>query len=160
MDADRILRLAALLEPDMLPGDLPEIAEIVGIESALRIASKIGGIKIYIPRWTDDSSKWTWAITDIVSIVGSAAARNIALHFTGHSLASGCHIKIPKCSKLFRKMEQIAILETLAETGSPLLTARRHGCTEEWVYALRRKYPQIPSDKQQNLFFKSISNHA
>lgn len=76
----------APISPGALPGVLREIADVVGVEAAVRIAELCGGARLFIP--TQVKPDW-W----LARAIGEDKAKAIARHFT-----SGDHsqnIEIP-----------------------------------------------------------------
>ena len=77
-----------MAEPAPLPGVLAEIEALLGRETALRFAERLGGEDIHIPR--------TDALHEehrLVSAVGMSAAQAVALRFGGDS------VYIPKAAR-------------------------------------------------------------
>lgn len=81
--------------PSPLPGALAEIAEIAGVQAALKLAADYGGRRVYIPaRAADDH----W----LVVCVGRVAADSICRHFAApsdvdrpHVCSRGCRVDVP-----------------------------------------------------------------
>lgn len=104
--------------PD-LPRTLEEIADVVGEAAALRLALKCGGTRVYVPHRPRKGLV-------LVDIVGLPAARALAAHYAGERL------EIPRAHRLRSKRARI-----VREQGSNAEVARRLGCTERWVRAVR-----------------------
>ncbi|MDF1778757.1 MAG: hypothetical protein P1V13_22265 [Rhizobiaceae bacterium] len=72
--------------PHWLPALLAEIAEVAGLDAALRLAEMRGGTEIYVPAHAP-AGHW------LVEAVGAQAAAAICAHFTGSG--PGCRLEIP-----------------------------------------------------------------
>ena len=69
-----------------LPALLAEIAEVAGLEAALKLAEARGGTEIYVPAEAP-ADHW------LTEAVGQQAAAAICRHFTGSG--PGCRLEIP-----------------------------------------------------------------
>ena len=69
-----------------LPALLAEIAQVAGLDAALKLAEARGGTEIYVPAEAPDGHWLTEA-------VGKQAAAAICAHFTGSG--PGCRLEIP-----------------------------------------------------------------
>ncbi|MEC9342670.1 MAG: helix-turn-helix domain-containing protein [Pseudomonadota bacterium] len=69
-----------------LPSVLAEIAEVAGLDAALKMAEARGGTEIYIPAAVGDDH---W----LTKTVGREAAERICEHFTGSG--PGCRLELP-----------------------------------------------------------------
>ncbi len=127
---DALRMIAASVEPDDLPGDLPEVAEVVGVVDALRLARKVGCGRIYLRRWTDDRSKWSHELANIVEIIGEDKARRLADWF------GGAHIDIPRCDSFWRAWRNKCIREARGMRQIDL--ARMHGLSERQIRTIQK----------------------
>ena len=69
-----------------LPALLAEIAQVAGLEAALKLAETRGGTEIYVPA---DAPAGHW----LADTVGAQAAKAICSHFTG--AGPGCRLELP-----------------------------------------------------------------
>ena len=92
----QIESISKQVSADDLPGDLPEIAELIGCYKALLIAAHMGVGRIYLKRWSDDQKNWSTDMALMVDIVGIDDAKIIATNF------NGAHIDIPKCDRFWK----------------------------------------------------------
>lgn len=128
---ETISTIAKMVAPDDLPGDLPELAEIVGVEDALRIATRIGCGRIYLRRWTDDRSQWSPDMRTLVDLVGVDKAREIAEWF------GGAHLDIPRCDRFWRAWRNRCIQEAAGDMRQIDL-ARMHGLSDRQIRNIQK----------------------
>src|SRR4051794_15314441 len=133
---------------DKLPGVLGEIAELVGEQAAITIASRAGGTRIYFPAKADDKH---W----LVQAIGRAAADKVCAHFTVDG-ARGQRIEIPlyvggSYRQLVRAIaERVHKMDT-EEAASSTEIARKVGVTQRSVHRHRARHRGKRDGKQGRL---------
>jgi len=129
------------MEPDDLPGDLPLIAEIAGVDKTLEFAAELGGVTMYLMRWDDDPEKWNVDIADMVKLFGVDHARQIV-----ELLAPGA-ITFPNCKKLFTARRHALIAADRAKGLHSKVVARKYKIHERMV---RRITKTVREQFEQN----------
>jgi len=128
------------MEPDDLPGDLPLIAEITGVDKTLAFAYELGGVTLYLMRWDDDPAKWNVDTKDLVRFFGMEEARQIV-----ESLAPGA-ITMPNCKKLFTAKRHALIAADREKGMINKVVARKYKIHERMVRritsSVRKKFEQ------------------
>jgi len=119
------------VKPDDLPGDLPEIAELIGCYKTLLIGAKMGAGRIYLRRWSND-------IKLMVGIVGITDAQLIATHF------NGAHIDIPKCDRFWKAWTYKVICT--AKGMNDIELARLHNYSDRHIRRIK-KHHRINKDQ-------------
>lgn len=109
---------------ELLPDKLGEIAEIIGVESALKLSESFPGIRIFIPRNVRGSSP-------IVAAIGIQAARKLARHYEGEAIV------VPMARKVHQLRLKATVLRLLAEGAAAKTPAERKRLS---AAALARKY--------------------
>jgi hypothetical protein len=132
---------------EKLPGVLAEIAELVGDQAALTIASRAGGTRIYFPAKADDKH---W----LVASIGRAAADKVCAHFTVDE-RRGQRIEIPLyVGGSYRQLVR-AIAERThkmdKEGASSTEIARKVGVTQRSVHRHRARHRGKKDGKQGSL---------
>jgi len=119
------------MQPDDLPGDLPLIARIAGVDKTLAFAATLGGVTMYLIRWEDDPAKWNVDIKDMVKFFGEDEARKMV-----QLLAPGA-ITIPNCKNVI-VAERHALIAKDRENGlSNKMIARKYNIHERMVRRIR-----------------------
>lgn len=126
------------LDIDQLPPQAAEIAEVVGVEPALRLVKAWGGVRLYVPQQMPEDHL-------LVSTLGRAEADALAARYGGET------IQIPRCLHALRAVRNGEIRRARAAGASPALLALRHGLTERQVYAILAAAAQPVDDRQQSL---------
>ena len=131
MVSDEALEMiASSVKPDDLPGDLPEVAEVVGVVDALRLARDVGCGRIYLRRWTNDQAKWSQDLVTIVNLIGEQKAKMLSDWF------GGAHIDIPRCDSFWRAWRNKCIREARGMRQIDL--ARMHGLSERQIRTIQK----------------------
>jgi len=91
---------------DFLPGVLAEIAEVAGLDAALKIAERRGGASMSVPGTITDDH---W----LVGLVGIEAARRLSAHFTSGQTSQD--LEVPLGPTGSRRQLQTAIRRLLSE---------------------------------------------
>lgn len=117
-----------------LPAMLLELAEIVGRENAMKVASAAGGTRVYIPlpsRLNNDHR--------LVACVGRHNAEKIATHF---ATRGGIHINIPRMGGAYSELRRTVArrVQDLDDEGkSSREIALIVGISQRSVHRHRRK---------------------
>jgi len=106
-----------MAEPDpireLLPKRVAELADVVGLEAALKLVELRGGRRLYVPKHAT-AQHW------LVPYIGLTAVEQLAAHY------QGADIEIDRCQDLKR-----AIIVAEFERGvSTSILAEHYGCTE------------------------------
>ncbi len=129
---------------ETLPGILQEIAELVGEQPALAIASRAGGTRIYFPAKADDEH---W----LVKCVGRDAADKLCEHFSVDG-RRGQRVEIPlHVGGTYRQLVRALAerVHKMDESGaSSTEIARTTGVTQRSVHRHRARH-RGDSDKKQ-----------
>jgi hypothetical protein len=132
---------------DKLPGVLGEIAELVGEQAAIAIASRAGGTRVYFPAHADDKH---W----LVQSVGRDAADKVCAHFTVDGVR-GQRIEIPLFVGGTYRQAVRAIAERVhkmdKEGASSTEIVRKVGVTQRSVHRHRARHRGKKDDKQGRL---------
>jgi len=132
---------------DKLPGVLAEIAELVGEQAAIAIASRAGGTRVYFPAKADDKH---W----LVQSIGRAAADQVCAHFSVDE-RRGQRIDIPLyVGGTYRQMiraiaERVHKLDEDGGTSSEIV--RKVGLTQRSVHRHRARHRGKKDGKQGRL---------
>lgn len=103
-------------------GTLAQLAEIIGEDAMLRLATRFGGRRLYFP-------KDPTANRALVETVGLKAAQLLARRF------GGVHFEIP-----LERGKRQRIVDLSQEKVPVRVIAERVGCTPRHVYAVRAEY--------------------
>jgi hypothetical protein len=132
---------------EKLPGVLAEIAELVGEQAALAIASRAGGTRIYFPAHADDKH---W----LVASIGRAAADKVCAHFTVDE-RRGQRIEIPLyVGGTFQQLVRAVaarVHKLDAEGASSTEIVRKVGITQRSVHRHRARHRGNKDGKQGRL---------
>lgn len=111
---------------------LDEIAEVIGVESALRLSARWRGLRIFIRKAYDDQD-------EMVAVIGQEHANQLAAVYGGDSIV------IPGEAGIKYQVQALAALGTLTrfEIADTLRIPERR------VY---RILAAVPDDRQANLF--------
>lgn len=139
---DQIDEISKEISVDDLPGDLPEVAELIGIANALKLAMHIGVGRIYLKRWSDNQDQWSDEIRMMVDTIGVDDASIIVDNF------KGAHIDIPKCDKFIIQARNKTIIQ-VAKDRRQVDVARSHNLSDRHV---RRILRDASDDRQSDLF--------
>lgn len=136
-----ITAVAACVKSEDLPGDLGEAADFIGVHKALLLAARVHGSP-YLSRWSNDASRWTVHVQEIVDVIGIEDAEIIITNFRN------THFIIPKCDVFWREWIYRIIAESKSEDRAVL--ARRFGYSERWIYHILSN--QKKNENQLGLF--------
>lgn len=143
--SDEVIQdIASNIDIDDLPGDLPDIADLLGVFKTLLLARHMGCGRFYLKKWTEDSCRRSKDINRIVDIVGEEDARALIMYFCADG---GTHVDIPKCDRFWRAWTHRVIAES---PDRQLDLARRFNYSE--VHIRRIKSRHKINDRQADLF--------
>jgi len=133
---DQIKEISALCEPEDLPGDLVEIAELLGAFKALLLGYHMGCGRIYIKPWSNDPQNWSFDVRLIVDILGKKDAQIIVSNFSPFN--AGTHVDIPRCDRFWRQWRNKVIAESTAVRQVDL--ARAHNLTDRQIRTIQKQF--------------------
>jgi len=136
-----IAAISEHVKPEDLPGDLGEAAYFIGVRKALLLAARVHGSP-YLSSWSNDPSKWTIHIQEIVAVIGIEDAEIIVTNFRN------AHFVIPKCDAFWRAWTYRIIAESNTEDRAVL--GRKFGYSERWIYHILSR--QKKNKNQLGLF--------
>lgn len=133
---------------ETLPGVLQEIAELVGDQAALTIASRAGGTRIYFPAKADNEH---W----LVASIGRDAADKVCAHFAVDE-RRGQRIEIPlyvggSYRQLVRAIAERVHKMDADDEASSTKIARKVGVTQRTVHRHRARHRGKKDGKQGRL---------
>ena len=114
---------------DDLPKGLREIAELVGLHSAVELARVCGGTRIIIPAVARPDSP-------IARAVGSEGAAVISKRYAGEQ------VYIPSAASILRRRRDAAIVRAYEKGKTAPALSRQHGLTERQVRGIIAKARQ------------------
>jgi len=136
-----IAAISERINPEDLPGDLGEAADFIGVHKALFLAARVHGSP-YLSSWSNDPSKWTVHVQEIVDVIGIEDAEIIITNFRN------THFVIPKCDAFWREWTYRIIAELKSEDRAVL--GRKFGYSERWIYHILSN--QKKNENQLGLF--------
>lgn len=110
-----------------LPSSLHEIALVVGLPSALKLAASFGGTEIHLPKNIGRIREEHCFCQEI----GLENTRRLAAHMGG-----GAKFYIPNLNRIKRKMKRAEIVARYDRGESVRDIALAFGFTERWVRAI------------------------
>lgn len=114
---------------DELPEGLREIAELVGLDAALKLTAAHGGVRIFIPLKCPPEHA-------IAATVGDYVAARLSNAY------GGTYLYVPGVSSILRRRRDAAIVQAYDKGKSATFLARQHGITERQVRAIIAKARQ------------------
>ncbi|MFL9829060.1 hypothetical protein [Rhodoplanes sp. SY1] len=132
-----------------LPALLAEIAEVAGLEAALKLAESYGGCRVRIPAAVQSDRHW------LALCVGREAAEKICTHYrqgTGSGRMRGAYVLVPRGPTGAIASARRRLAQALATGASAAQAARVSGLTERTAYRLRQRGRASEDDKQGSLF--------
>jgi len=124
------------INQDYLPPSVQDLVDVIGLNAALIIVEKRGGIRLCVPTKTSNDH---WLLKDI----GLESFTKLVAVYAGDEIV------VPRCviaMRILREKEIANSTESIAEL------ARRYGYTERGIYKLKRRILDEKSDDQQELF--------
>lgn len=126
-----------------LPALLVEIAEIVGLPAALKLAQAKGGQQVFIPNKIPEEH---W----LAQLIGRAEAQRLADYFTHEIGAKG--IPIPKAETIRHRRRMALVKKLLAEGRSANDIAARADLTRRDVFRKKRQLLERQDHPQLDFF--------
>jgi len=143
---DQIKQISEQASPDDLPGDLVEIAELLGTYKALLIGYHVGCGRIYLKPWSDDPETWSIDVKLIVNIIGESDAKIVVTNFAPFS--TGTHVDIPRCEKFWRAWRNQVICTSSNMRQIDL--GREHKLSDRQIRIIQKRARL--NENQQDLF--------
>lgn len=106
-----------------LPDSLAEIADVVGLEGALKLVEQCGGTRIFIPRKVGVQHQ-------LANLLGFEQARRMSQHFGGET------ISIVRAAAALRKRRNLEIISRYDGGEGVRVLARAYQLTERHIYAI------------------------
>lgn len=125
---------------ELLPPSARELAELIGLENALRVCELVGGLKPYIPAQMDEGHA---LFAQLAEAIGEAAAKQLFKQYGGDFL------ELPRCSAWARAARDAAILETTRPIDE---LARANGLTRRRIFQIRARSGDATRSAQTDLF--------
>lgn len=119
---------------DLLPPKLAEIAEVIGIDAAMKLSAAHPGLRIHVPKRAPETHSITIAI-------GLKAAQALC------EIYGGSDVVIPMATRLHKERLRLAIIDRLKAGASAPEVAREFGVHQFTVYRLKAE--QSRSEQQQ-----------
>ena len=123
---------------EYLPPKLREIAEVVGLEAAIRLAEHWPGIRLFVPQRVHLQHPVALAI-------GMRAAEQLAARYGGETVC------VPKAERYLRAIRNAEIVQRYQAGESAATLAREYGIHENHVYAL---VAREQAEQQGDLFHR------
>lgn len=142
---DQIRQIADQCKPEDLPGDLVEIAELVGSYKALLLGYHIGCGRIYIKPWPDDPDLLSKDVLLMIEAIGQRDAKTVVDNFSPFN--TGTHVDIPRCDRFWRQWRNKVICSSNARQ---IDLARSHRLTDRQIRTIQKQARTNPN--QQDLF--------
>jgi len=136
LNDDQIKEISTHCEPEDLPGDLVEIAELLGTFKALLLGYHMGCGRIYIKPWSDDPQNWSWDVRLIVDILGKKDTQIIVSNFSPFN--AGTHVDIPRCARFWRQWRNKVIAESTSVRQIDL--ARTNNLTDRQIRTIQKQF--------------------
>ena len=115
-----------------------ELAELLGVDRALRLVEKFGGNTIYVPRDIPEEHH-------LHELLGAVAARKLS------SIYGRDALKLPRCAAWMRQQRDVEMRGLHTADGlSAAKLARRYRMTERQVWRILAEGPA--NDRQGKLF--------
>ncbi len=143
---DQIKEISECCNPEDLPGDLVDVAEVVGVFKALLLGYHLGCGRIYIKPWNDDPKRWSKDVALMVELLGENDAKAIVDNFSPFD--TGAHVDIPRCEKFWRQWRNKVIC--LSTGMRQIDLARKHRLTDRQIRTIQKQARSNPN--QQELF--------
>jgi hypothetical protein len=129
------------IDTDLLPAGFLQLADVMGLEAAVRFVRAFPGVRIYVPARIHMHHQF-------VDIVGQEAAEALAKSFPGD------YIKVPNITALERQIKDQELSRMKAEGLSNRDCALYLGLTERTI---ERKLSERRAEQQLDMFG---GNHA
>lgn len=119
----------------LLPPKLGEIAEVIGLDAALKLSAAWPGVRVFVPKQMP-------ADHPIAVALGVKPARALSKTYGGESITP------PLCQRYHRQVMQSRMLAEYREGASAAELARKYGMHQFSIYNLAAK---DAADKQGSL---------
>lgn len=129
------------VDESLLPGILQEIAELIGLPEALKLADHYGGVRLYVPLTIPEGHV-------LAELVGMEAARKLSDRFGGME-----HFDIPKARSVTVALRNRKIREAWPGLSQRQL-ALKYGLTERQVRVILSA--EQPTETQLDLFESAL----
>jgi Mor family transcriptional regulator len=151
---DQIKEISKHVEPDDLPGDLVEVAELLGTYKALLLGYHIGCGRIYLKPWSDNPNKWSKDVTLMVEVIGEADTKIVLDNFSpraDYNYSAGTHVDIYKCDRFWRQWRDQLICSS--DNMRQIDLGRKHKLSDRWIRTIQKR--AISDKRQPDLFISS-----
>ncbi len=125
---------------DLLPPKLVEIAEVIGLDAAMRLSAANPGIRIHVPKHAPE-------IHAITAAIGIEAARQLC------EVYGGSDLMVPKAHAARQAVLKAQMLADLKAGDSAPTVARRYGVHQSVVYKLSAQPVAVKLDASQKSLF-------
>jgi len=143
--SDQIKQIAEQCAPEDLPGDLVEIAELIGTYKALLLGYHIGCGRIYIKPWSNDPDTRSKDVRMMIRAIGQDDAKIVVDNFSPFN--TGTHVDIPRCDRFWRQWRNKVICSSNARQ---IDLGRSHHLTDRQIRTIQKRARTNPN--QQDLF--------
>jgi hypothetical protein len=125
-----------------LPTSARDLAETVGLQSALAIVERWGGVGLWVPvQWRADAPP----TQRLLAALGERTARRL------WEVYRGTHLDVPKCDRALRMLRDDEIRARKRQGATVARLAREHHLTERQIYNIAAA-PAVQDDGQADLF--------
>jgi hypothetical protein len=131
-----------------LPPLLQEIADVVGLAAAMKLAEIKGGQRVFVPDAVD-ADHW------LAQLIGTDKATALAFYFTHDG---GVHLDIPKGELLRRAQRNDLIAKLIADGRSANDIAAAVDLTRRHIFRKKRQMKDGADNPQTDLFQKKAAN--
>lgn len=134
------------MSPSWLPDTLAEIADVIGVDAALRLADARGGGRVTIPSRAPEGH---W----LVGLIGREAADQLCAHFrtlSPEGAARGVELDLPRGPTGTLASARRRIAQAMADGASAEAAARHAGMSRRTAYRMKKR--RTGDDKQGRLF--------
>lgn len=129
---------STLIETDLLPPSARELAEVIGLDATLALIEHYGGTRLYVPEHIG-------ADHPLARAIGMQAAHTLVEHYARDS------IDVPRAWRAARAVLYRQIVAAYTDGATAASLARRHRCTERWIYEIVARHRAEAASLQQSL---------
>lgn len=126
------------LDTANLPENFKDVIEVIGLQSALVLADKLGGIRMYVPERMSDEHP-------LVETLGRKKAQLLSDHYTGD------YLYLPRCAEALRNLRNSRIIAERNQGASTSKLALRYRLTERQVQTIIARGVE-KDERQQDMF--------
>ncbi|MEQ9132671.1 MAG: Mor transcription activator family protein [Salinisphaeraceae bacterium] len=127
------------LDTDLLPEMARELVEVIGLAGTLMLIEHFGGTRLYVPQSLPDDHQ-------LVALLGREKAEALCDRFGGDNP------DIPRAYRAVQAALYTNIARAYANGASARDLARRHHCTERWIYYVVARHRDEQNTAQTRLF--------